>query len=114
MYPASVVMRSASRAVGKAGDGDSPGLPPSPGLPDSIMRKQLIDAQQSDTSLQPLYARLVKDSDTVHGYVVSVSGLPGVYDWQVVVPSSLQNPQNPGTLRVKVSWNVSIKRTSRC
>ena len=63
--------------------------------------KQLIDAQQSDTSLQSLYARVnaIKNSDIMHCYVVREnvlmrkclprSGLPDVYDWQVVVPSPL-------------------------
>jgi hypothetical protein len=99
VHPVAAVTRSASRAAAKTGDGDSSALPPLPGLPDSIPREQLIDAQRSDTSLQSLYAR-VKDSDTVHGYVVredvlmrrcpARSGLPGVYDWQLVVPSSLR------------------------
>lgn len=58
-----------SRAAAKAGNGDGLALPLLPGLPDSVTRKQLIQAQQFHTSLQPLYVRVndFKNGDITHG-----------------------------------------------
>ncbi len=75
-------------------------LPPLAGLPDLIPRKQLIDAQQTDTSLQPLFAEAnIENGDITHGYVVRDgvlmhkcplrSGPFGEHVWRMVVPSSL-------------------------
>ena len=98
----SVVTRSASRVASKAAGADSSALPPLAGLPDSIPHRQLIDMQQADSTLQPLFdkAHDGKDSNITPGFLIKDGVLmrrcpprttvPNEHVWQVVVPSSLR------------------------
>ncbi|KAL2103158.1 hypothetical protein ACEWY4_000026 [Coilia grayii] len=98
--PATVVTRAAARATAraaKAAEGDCPGPAPLIGLP-TLPRKQLIEEQQTDTSLQPLFDKANNSNNVDVGYIIkddvlvrkcpSHNGLDG--GCQVVVPVSLR------------------------
>ncbi|XP_060753832.1 uncharacterized protein LOC132864434 [Neoarius graeffei] len=96
--PVSVVTRSSSKRTAALENDDAHSLT---GLPTSISRQQVIDAQRSDASLQMLFPKVRGcDDDVSEGYILKdevlmrkrpSSGPADEHAWQVVVPTTLRS-----------------------